>query len=200
MTLQEDRPAETVRAIDPSALQTARLTLRPPCFEDARAVAALVNDIRIAQNTTLIPYPYGLSDAHEWLRAINGNARDATYLITLHGGDVIGACGVTVRANGKAELGYWIGTQYWRQGYATEAARAAIDHAFTELGWDELQSGARISNPASRRVLEKCGFQWSGVVLRRFHAINSSAPSDRFRLERGIWSSLKAWRPTRQIA
>ncbi len=193
MTLQEDRPAETVRAIDPSALQTARLTLRPPCFEDARAVAALVNDIRIAQNTTLIPYPYGLSDAHEWLRAINGNARDATYLITLHGGDVIGACGVTVRANGKAELGYWIGTQYWRQGYATEAARAAIDHAFTELGWDELQSGARISNPASRRVLEKCGFQWSGVGLYRIRSIASSAPFDRFRLERGIWSSLKDW-------
>ena len=101
--------------------------------------------------------------------------------------------GVSVRANGKAELGYWIGTQYWGQGFATEAARAVIDHAFSELGWDELQSGARISNPASRRVLEKCGFQWSGVGLYRIRSIASSAPFDRFRLERGIWSSLKDW-------
>jgi RimJ/RimL family protein N-acetyltransferase len=63
-----------------------------------------------------------------------------------------------------------------------------------------LQAGARVSNPASRRVLEKCGFQWSGVALYRFHAINSSAPCDRFRLERGIWSSLKTWRPTKSVA
>ena len=48
-----------------------------------------------------------------------------------------------------------------------------------------LTAGARISNPASRRVLEKCGFQWTGVGLYRIRAIRSSAPFDRFRLERG---------------
>jgi hypothetical protein len=42
-------------------------------------------------------------------------------------------------------------------------------------------------------VLEKCGFQWTGVGLYRIRAIQSSAPFDRFRLERRIWASLKSW-------
>jgi RimJ/RimL family protein N-acetyltransferase len=174
-------------------LQTARLVLRPPQAEDAKAVAALANDIRIAQNTTRIPHPYALADAHAWLRTVNGKEGEATYLVTLTNGTVIGACGVELRDGRSPELGYWLGTHYWRQGYATEAARAVIDHAFGELGCEELQSGARISNPASRRVLEKCGFQWSGVGLYRIVSIASSAPIDRFRLDRGIWSSLKSW-------
>jgi RimJ/RimL family protein N-acetyltransferase len=54
-------------------------------------------------------------------------------------------------------------------------------------------AGARVSNPASRRVLEKCGFQWTGVGLYRIRALNSSAPIDRFRLDRRLWASLKSW-------
>ena len=65
---------------------------------------------------------------------------------------------------------------------------------------EALQAGARISNPASRRVLEKCAFQWTGVGLYRIRAINSSAPFDRFRLDRGLWVSLKRWAPVRRVA
>ena len=83
--------------------------------------------------------------------------------------------------------------RYWGQGYATEAVRALIDHAFGDLGHQALQAGARVSNPASRRVLEKCGFQWTGVVLTRIRAIASAAPADRFRLDRGLWASLRSW-------
>ena len=193
MTLLEERPSETGPETTPRALRTARLILRPPQPEDAKAIAALANDIRIAQNTTRLPYPYTLADARSWLCAVNGKDGEATYLVTLAAGTVIGACGVEPREGHCPELGYWLGTQYWAQGYATEAARAVIDHAFDDLGFAELQSGARISNPASRRVLEKCGFQWRGVGLYRIRSIASSAPIDRFRLERGIWSSLKNW-------
>ncbi len=58
----------------------------------------------------------------------------------------------------------------------------------------ELRAGARVVNPASRRVLEKCGFQWTGVELRKVLSLGSSVPVDRFRLDRGVWSSLKSWR------
>jgi RimJ/RimL family protein N-acetyltransferase len=68
-----------------------------------------------------------------------------------------------------------------------------IDHAFGDLGCDCLAGGARVSNPASRRVLEKCGFQWTGVGLYRIRALASSAPVDRFRLDRRLWASLKNW-------
>jgi RimJ/RimL family protein N-acetyltransferase len=193
VTLLEERADETVRETSPKTLQTARLILRPPRLEDAKAIASLANDIRIAQNTTRIPFPYALDDAHAWLRAVNGKEGEVNYLVTLVNGTIIGVCGVEPRETRRPELGYWLGTHYWGQGYATEAARAVIDYAFSELGWEELQSGARISNPASRRVLEKCGFQWCGVGLYRIHSIASSAPIDRFRLDRGIWSSLRSW-------
>ena len=137
-----------------------------------------------------------LADAKEWIAAANTRPGEETYLIEREG-DVVGACGFDLRRGTEPEIGYWLGHAYWGQGYATEAVRALIDHAFETRDDTALQAGARVSNPASRRVLEKCGFQWSGVALYRFHAINSSAPCDRFRLERGIWSSLKAWRPTK---
>ena len=58
---------------------------------------------------------------------------------------------------------------------------------------EQLISGARVANPASRNILEKCGFQWSGVELHRFEALGSSTPVDCFRLSRGVWASLKSW-------
>ena len=73
------------------------------------------------------------------------------------------------------------------------ALSADLAHAFGDLEHDTLISGARVNNPASRRVLEKCGFQWTGVRLSRIRAINSAAPIDRFRLDRGLWASLKSW-------
>jgi len=68
-----------------------------------------------------------------------------------------------------------------------------IDFTFEEFEVEHLVSGARVANPSSRNILEKCGFQWTGVGLYRIRAIASSAPVDRFRLDRGLWASLKSW-------
>jgi RimJ/RimL family protein N-acetyltransferase len=199
VTLQEEGPAETREATSAVTLQTARLVLRPPRPDDAKAIAALANDIRIAQNTLRIPYPYLLADAKAWLHAVKRQADGATFLVTLRDGTVIGACGVEPLKEGQPELGYWLGTHYWGHGYATEAVRAVVDHAFDEFSYETIYSGARISNPASRRVLEKCGFQWFAVGLYRIRSIASSAPIDRFRLDRGIWSALKNWGETKRL-
>src|SRR5438445_300111 len=94
---------------------------------------------------------------------------------------------------GRRETGYWLGVEYWGQGFGTEAARAVIDFTFEEFDIEHLIAGARVSNPSSRNILEKCGFQWSGVELHRFKALGSSTPVDRFRLSRSVWSSLKNW-------
>jgi RimJ/RimL family protein N-acetyltransferase len=112
---------------------------------------------------------------------------------------VIGACGIVFQYEATPELGYWLGVDHWGKGYATEALHAVIDYAFTDLNNESLQAGARVTNPGSRRVLEKCGFQWTGVGLYRINAIKSSAPIDRFRLERGIWSALKTWGRSKKV-
>ena len=191
--LLEERADETVQETSPKELQTARLILRPPQLQDAKAIAALANDIRIAQNTLRLPHPYTVADAETFIASTDKGEGEAAFIVTLRSGALIGIAGIA-KLNGNApELGYWLGVPFWGHGYATEAARAVIDHAFTEIGCEQLQSGARISNPASRRVLEKCGFQWCGVGLYRVRSIASSAPIDRFRLDRGIWRSLKSW-------
>ena len=179
-------------------LETERLVLRAPRLADVKAIARLVNDRRIAENTARIPHPYGAADAEQFLAEVNRQDGEATFAIVLKG-EIIGMCGVEPREP-AVELGYWLGVSYWNRGYATEAVRAVIDHAFGDLVHDALQAGARVSNPASRRVLEKCGFQWTGVGLYRIRAIKSSAPLDRFRLDRGLWASLKAWGRVKEVA
>jgi RimJ/RimL family protein N-acetyltransferase len=183
-------PARALRDCDSPVLETERLLLRAPRSSDVKAIARLAGDRRIAGNTLRIPHPYSAGDAEQFIAAVNRQNGEATFVIA-RGDTLIGACAVDMRESG-AEIGYWLGVPYWGQGYATEAARALIDHAFGVLGHEMLASAARVNNPASRRVLEKCGFQWTGVGLYRIRAINSSAPFDRFRLDRGLWASLKA--------
>jgi RimJ/RimL family protein N-acetyltransferase len=200
MTLLEEVSPEILREASIPVLETERLVLRAPRLEDAKAIAQLANDRRIAENTTRIPHPYRVADAEAFIqRLAHAGAGEIAFLIT-RDDDPIGACGLASVDGEVPDLGYWLGAPYWGNGYATEAARAVIDYAFSTLGHEELQAGARVTNPASRRVLEKCGFQWTGVGLYRIRALSSSAPIDRFRLERGIWSSLKSWGRMKQVA
>jgi RimJ/RimL family protein N-acetyltransferase len=196
MTLLERRPKVRSAPIGP-ALETARLRLRAPRRADIEAVARLANDRRIAENTASMPHPYTLADAEDFLQRVAAGPDEIAFAISLEDGTLIGVCGLKRDGRGKRgnapEIGYWLGVPFWGQGYATEAARALVDHAFEDLELERLEADARVSNPASRRVLEKCGFQWEGVALRRVRAIGSSTPIDRFRLDRGLWASLKAW-------
>jgi RimJ/RimL family protein N-acetyltransferase len=194
MTLLEECQSGSFREACIPVLETKRLTLRAPLLEDAKTVAALVNDRRIAENVARIPHPYRKTDAESFIAGANRPGGEAVFLITLRDETIIGACGLMLQDKEQTpELGYWLGVEYWGKGYATEALHAVIDYAFTDLGYPALSAAARVTNPLSRRVLEKCGFQWTGVGLCRIRAINSSAPVDRFRLERGIWSALKTW-------
>lgn len=178
-------------------LSTARLLLRAPRQADANAIAALASDLRVAANTTRIPHPYGVTDAEQFITAANKRDGEASFVV-MRGEALIGACGLDCRDDG-IELGYWLGVPFWGRGFTTEAVRALIDYAFDDLHYETLQAGARVTNPASRRVLEKCAFQWTGVRLTRIRAINSAAPIDRFRLDRGLWASLKAWGRVRRV-
>jgi RimJ/RimL family protein N-acetyltransferase len=199
MTLLEAIPRETFREGSIPVLETKRLALRAPQLEDAKTVAMLANDRRIAENTARIPHPYRLADAEGFIAGANKTVSDALFLVALRDGTVMGACGLMQASDEVPELGYWLGVPYWGKGYATEALHALVDYAFADLGHDALQAGARVTNPASRRVLEKCGFQWTGVGLYRIRAINSSAPIDRFRLDRRVWSALKGWGRAKKV-
>jgi RimJ/RimL family protein N-acetyltransferase len=185
-------PILALRQTRPFVLETERLSLRKPTLADTKTIAALANDRRIAEMTRRMPHPYTRDDAVRFVEAVAGDSGETVFLIESNHVPV-GMAGVDWSEPDAPELGYWIGVDHWGRGFATEAVRAVIDYTFEAFAVDQLCSGARVVNPASRNVLEKCGFQWSGVELHRFRALGSSTPVDRFRLSRGVWSSLKSW-------
>ena len=182
----------TLREASPCVLETERLSLRRPTLADVKAISRLANDRRIAEYTRRLPHPYSQDHAVEFVRFTAAEPRELAFLIE-HNFAPIGMVGLMMHEEDAPELGYWLGVDHWGQGFGTEAARAAIDYFFEEFDREHLFSGARVTNPASRNVLEKCGFQWSGVELHRFEALGCSTPVDKFRLSRSVWSSLKNW-------
>jgi RimJ/RimL family protein N-acetyltransferase len=185
-------PASTLHEARPFVLETERLMLRRPTLADVKAIATLANDHRVAINLRRLPHPYFEEHAIAFIRAKADEPRNTSFLIEFDRVPV-GIVGVDWSEPDAPELGYWLGVDHWGNGFATEAARAVIDFTFEEFEIEHLCSGARVTNPSSRNILEKCGFQWNGVELHRFEALGSSTPVDRFKLSRGVWASLKTW-------
>ena len=167
-------------------IETERLVLRRPVMADAKAIATLADDHRVVQHTRRMPHPYTRQDAEAFIAGIATRKTECVLLIT-HDGEAAGMIGLNFADGEAPEIGYWL------RGFATEAARAVIDHAFEATPIKRMLAGARVINPASRRVLEKCGFQWTDVKLMRCLALGYSTPVDRFALERSVWISLKTW-------
>ncbi|MCW5681824.1 MAG: GNAT family N-acetyltransferase [Xanthobacteraceae bacterium] len=176
-------------------IETARLVLRAPCKRDLDGIVELANNPRVAEMTATIPHPYTREDAESWLEKVNSGRGHSMVVFAKEETRVLaGVAGFGHRGEEHIpEIGYWIGEPFWGRGYATEASRALIDHAFSETDIDALNAACRIQNAASRRVIEKCGFQWTGTGLNQVKALNASVPVDRFVLERRTWESLRAW-------
>jgi RimJ/RimL family protein N-acetyltransferase len=179
-------------------LESDRLVLRAPLLADAVSIALLADNRKVAEMTTSIPHPYRIEDAEAWIAGVAEKAPGLVFaLFERKGGAFVGACSYEMRDEAIPEIGYWIGEPFWGRGYATEAVRTMIDHAFTATDLDALAASCRVTNVASRHVLEKCGFQWTGAALCRVRALGASVPSDRFRLDRRTWVALRAWGKTR---
>lgn len=199
MTIVEAPPGLLLRESCIPVLETARLVLRVPQIEDVAAIAEHANNRKIAEMTANLPHPYRPADGRAFIEQLGTGegAHFAVFLKRDQGPAFAGMCGFGRRPGESApELGYWFGEPFWGCGVATEAARAVIDYAFTETDAERLLGAARVVNPASRRVLEKCGFQWCGAGLCRVKALSASVPVDRFQLDKSTWASLRAWGST----
>lgn len=180
-------------------LETARLRLRKPTLADVKAIAVMANDRRVAENTRRLPYPYTQAHAEAFIQA-QAKGDETVFLIELkRDRTALGLCGLAGPAS-SPELGYWLGHRHWGNGYGSEAARAVIAHGFTATPAYRLTAGARVTNPASRRILEANGFRWTGVELHRMQALGYSTPVDLFALDRDVWASLQTWQDVRDVA
>lgn len=170
-----------------TVIETERLTLRVPTIADVPAIARLANDRRISQMTRRLPHPYRDEHAAAFVTALAARHCAQVYLIE-HLGVPVGVVS-TEGDHAAPELGYWFGVAHWARGFATEAARAAIGLRFDSAQTTHIVATARVANPPSRNVLEKCGFTWHGCALHRFEVLGSSAPVDCFRLSREAWAA-----------
>ncbi len=80
-------------------LETARLKLRAPRREDAKAISTLANEFRVAVNTARIPHPYRVADAEEFIAVANSREGEACFVV-IRDGRLIGACGIDPREDG----------------------------------------------------------------------------------------------------
>jgi RimJ/RimL family protein N-acetyltransferase len=155
-------------------LETERLLLRPLEFGDAPRIQALASDRQIAATTLNIPYPYPEGGAEMWIQQVlehraRGDA-DCTFGILRKTDNVLmGAVGIHPYPSGfRAELGYWIGVDYWGQGYMTEAVRRVIQYGFEELGLHRIDAWHFMHNPASGRVMQKAGMTFEGIMRQHY--------------------------------
>jgi ribosomal-protein-alanine N-acetyltransferase len=151
----------------PQELRTLRLRLRSFDPGDVPALVRLAGAREIAATTANIPHPYTANDAHRFLAYAEEEfraGRSATFAVTSSpAGELCGAVGLVITpAHQRAEIGYWIGVPYWNQGFATEAARAAIAFGFETLRLNRIHASHFAGNTASQRVLEKVGMRHEG--------------------------------------
>lgn len=177
-------------------LTTARLLLRRPRLCDAAAIVGLADDWEVAKNLARLPHPYRLVDAEAFIPRARRLAPPTLVVAATQkpGGNVVGMGGIERSCDGDLVLGYWLGRRFWGLGYATEIAQALVDHAFDAAATDRLTVNCRVTNAASRRVLQKCGFQPDGGGMMDSLALGGTVPVERYALDRATWRGLKAWR------
>jgi RimJ/RimL family protein N-acetyltransferase len=153
----------------PPTLPTERLQLRDLRVADATAVAAGAGDRRVARFLIQVPSPYPMELARRWVRhRIEWweLGRGVTYAITLADEPDMLLGTVSLRRyarDRRAELGYWLAAPAWGHGFATEAAEAAVDFGFRELGLHRIYAQVLAGNRASLNVLDKIGMVGEGV-------------------------------------
>lgn len=130
-------------------IKTERLVLRRFRREDSARLVALLNDLDVVRWVTNIPFPFSIVDAENFVGNLASQVYDAFAIE--RDGQIIG----TISAGD--ELGYWLGQQYWGQGYATEGARAIVTRYFKSNKAD-LKASYHLGNDRSYSVLSKLGF------------------------------------------
>ncbi len=157
-------------ADEPKAVPaTARLFLRELQIDDLDDLAAILGD---ALAMRYYPHPLSRSETREWI--VRNRARYAAdghglWAVVLKAtGELVGDCGLTIQTVEdvpELEVGYHIKRGHWRRGFATEAALACRDFAFTTLDRDRLICISSPGNNASQGVAKKLGMTFEKDVI-----------------------------------
>jgi len=114
------------------------------------------------------PHPYTIGDAQSWLESVVG-ARPVSNFAIAVADEAVGGIGFSLQDDigyRSAEIGYWLGEEFWGQGIATEALIAVSQYAFKSYDLCRLFAHVFEWNPGSARVLEKAGYSLEGRLRK----------------------------------
>lgn len=152
-------------------IETARLVMRLPELGDAETISTYLGDYDVAKHTARVPHPYPELSAEMWVLVTRASWQPGGNLsLTVEmDGELVGGGGVFKRTTGADwEIGYWISRPWWGRGLATELGHGLVGYASETLGTQRIIAGHYADNPASGRVLEKLGFQYTGDTAELF--------------------------------
>ena len=148
-------------------METDRILLRPWRESDAEALFKYASDPDVGPRAGWPPH----KSVEESLQIIKSVFNTPTmWAVELkETAEAIGCVGYLPASSSnlripddQCEVGYWIGKPYWGRGICTEALRLVIDYCFNVKHYTVLWGDFFPSNPASGRVMTKCGFQDTG--------------------------------------
>lgn len=163
----EKMSAVVQRNSDATILSLERSTIRRYRESDVAELPRIADNPRVWRNLRdAFPHPYTDAEARSWIDRVAGEDPATNFAIEA-GGRLAGGIGLVLLADvhrRTAEVGYWLGEDYWGRGIASEAVRAFSNWAFENFDVCRLQAGVLAWNPPSRRVLEKAGYTLEGVL------------------------------------
>lgn len=155
-------------------IKTKRLKLRNLRKSDAKDIVENINNLNVSKWLILVPYPYTKKDALWWINKTQKESRESprknyTFGIELsREKKIIGAIGIDSvnEYQGIGNVGYWIGENYHKKGYGSEALEKILDFAFFKLKLRRIEAGVFAENPSSGKLLEKFGFKQEGLRVK----------------------------------
>ncbi len=174
-------------------LETERLWMRWLRASDAAAVKAMCSLADVAQMTASIPHPYPSGEAERFIlraREETAGGRALVLALTLKNKarTFVGVVSAQWVDRAEVEVGYIIAPPQVGVGYATEATATLVDAVFDLTQARALTANTRVINPASRKVLEKCGFKHVETAAKELPARGGHHSCDFFRRSRADWS------------
>lgn len=148
-------------------LKNDSVMLRSLRIADAEEIARLLNNRRVLDNLRdMIPFPYSVEDAKVFIAMATEESNNTIFGVEHDGAfcGVIGLHGQDDVYRHSAELGYWFGEEYWGKGIATKSVQLITEYGFEVLKLKRIYSGIFSCNPASMKVLEKCGYKLEGIL------------------------------------
>lgn len=157
------------------------ITIREWKRDDAKALSKILNNKNIMNNLRDgLPFPYTEKDALDYIEFCLKADKNAQFCFAItFNGEVAGSIGVFRQQNihcKTAELGYYIGEEFWNKGIATEAVKQACRYVFENSDIIRIFAEPFARNIASCRVLEKAGFKCEGIL--RSNAVKNGIIED----------------------